>query len=112
MPYRTFTRNQLLASFLSRLRSKRTGQVFLESCGEGVLQILQDGEAYSGRRPEYDLFGDELRLPLWAKRVPLLGWPCATPTTRPSPLGLSHRYVIRLGRGSAPQSTASALRQA
>ena len=35
MPYRTFTRNQLLVSFLSRIRSKRTGQVFLESRGEG-----------------------------------------------------------------------------
>ena len=33
MPYRTFTRNQLLVSFLSRLRSRRTGQVFLESRG-------------------------------------------------------------------------------
>ena len=67
MPYRTFTRNQLLVSFLSRLRSKRTGQVFLESRGEGVRKILQDGEAHSGRRPEYALFGDELRLTLWAK---------------------------------------------
>ena len=26
MAYRTFTRNQLLASFLSRIRSKRTGR--------------------------------------------------------------------------------------
>ncbi len=67
MPYRTFTRNQLLVSFLSRLRSKRTGQVFLESRGEGVRKILQDGEAHSGRRPEYALFGDELRLTVWAK---------------------------------------------
>ena len=67
MPYRTFTRNQLLVSFLSRLRSKRTGQVFLESRGEGVRKILEDGEAHSGRRPEYDSFGDELRLTLWAK---------------------------------------------
>ena len=70
MPYRTFTRNQLLVSFLSRLRSKRTGQVFLESRGEGVRKILEHGEAHSGRRPEYELFGDELRLTLWAKRVP------------------------------------------
>ena len=46
MPYRTFTRNQLLASFLSRVRSKRTGQVFLESRGEGVQKILEDGEAH------------------------------------------------------------------
>ena len=67
MPYRTFTRNQLLVGFLSRIRSKRTGQVFLESRGEGVRKILEDGEAHSGRRPEYALFGDELRLTLWAK---------------------------------------------
>ena len=67
MPYRTFTRNQLLVSFLSCIRSKRTGQVFLESRGEGVRKILENGEAHSGRRPEYALFGDELRLTLWAK---------------------------------------------
>ena len=67
MPYRTFTRNQLLVSFLSRIRSRRTGQVFLESRGEGVRKILRDGEVHSGRRPEYALFGDELRLTLWAK---------------------------------------------
>ena len=35
-PYRTFTRNQLLVSFLSKMRSKRTGRVFLESRGEGL----------------------------------------------------------------------------
>ncbi len=29
--------------------------------------ILQDGEAHSGRRPAYALFGDELRLTMWAK---------------------------------------------
>ena len=73
MPYRTFTRNQLLASFLSRVRSKRTGQVFLESRGEGVRKILEDGEAHSGRRPVYELFGDELRLTLWARSVPQIG---------------------------------------
>ena len=65
MPYRTFTRNQLLVSFLSRQRSKRTGQVFLESRGEGVRKILSRGEAHSGRKPEYRLFGEELRLTLW-----------------------------------------------
>ncbi len=31
MPYRIFTRNQLLVGFLSRMRSKRTGDFFLES---------------------------------------------------------------------------------
>ena len=67
MPYRTFTRNQLLVSFLSKMRSKRTGQVFLESRGEGVRKILEDGEAHSGRRPEYELFGNELRLTVWGR---------------------------------------------
>lgn len=67
MPYRTFTRNQLLVSFLSKMRSKRTGEVFLESRGEGVRKILDAGEAYAGRRPEYELFGNELRLTIWAK---------------------------------------------
>ena len=67
MPYRTFTRNQLLVGFLPRVRSERLGQVFLESRGEGVRRILEDREAHSGRWPEYELFGDELRLTLWAK---------------------------------------------
>ena len=65
MAYRTFTRNQLLVSFLSRQYSKRTGQVFLQSRGQGVRKILTRGEAHSGRKPEYRLFGEELRLTLW-----------------------------------------------
>ena len=67
MPYRTFTRNQLLVSFLSKMRSKRTGRIFLESRGEGVRKILEVGEAHSGRRPVYELFGNELRLTIWRK---------------------------------------------
>ena len=43
MPYRVFTRNQLLVSFLSRMNSRRTGLSFLESRGEG-------GYARSSRR--------------------------------------------------------------
>jgi len=68
MPYRTFTRNQLLVSFLSKMRSTRTGKVFLESRGEGVRKILEDGEKHSGRRPEYELFGNELRLTIWSRK--------------------------------------------
>ena len=69
MPYRTFTRNQLVVSFLSRTRSKRTGQVFLESRGEGVRKSLQDGEAHSGRRLEYALFGEEAPLDFMGEDV-------------------------------------------
>ncbi len=68
MPYRVFTRNQLLVNFLSHIHSKRTGRVFLESRGEGVRKILEGGEAHSGRRPRYELFGEELRLTIWARR--------------------------------------------
>ena len=67
MPYRVFTRNQLLVNFLSHIHSKRTGRAFLESRGEGVRKILEGGEAHSGRRPRYELFGEELRLTLWAR---------------------------------------------
>jgi ATP-dependent DNA helicase RecG len=70
MPYRVFTRNQLLVSFLSRMKSRRTGLAFLESRGEGVRRILEASESHSGRRPVYELFGEELRLTIWAKPSP------------------------------------------
>ena len=70
MPYRVFTRNQLLVSFLSRMKSRRTGRAFLESRGEGVRGILESSEVHSGLRPEYELFGEELRLTIWAQQSP------------------------------------------
>ncbi len=70
MPFRVFTRNQLLVGFLSRMKSRRTGLAFLESRGEGVRRILEASEAHSGRRPVYELFGEELRLTIWAKPSP------------------------------------------
>ena len=92
MPCRTFTRKQLLVSFLSRLRSKRTGHVFLESRGEGVRKILGDGAAHSGRRPEYELFGDEFRLTLWGNRPPPIGCTHEVPAPRPSRRGSGSRH--------------------
>ncbi len=73
MPYRVFTRNQLLVRFLSKMTSARTGHAFLESRGEGVRRILESSERHSGRRPEYQLFGDELRLTIFAKPSPHAG---------------------------------------
>jgi ATP-dependent DNA helicase RecG len=71
MPFRVFTRNQLLVSFLSKMRSAATGLAFLESRGEGVRRILEEGERHSGRRPEYRLLdGQELLLTLWAAEPP------------------------------------------
>ena len=68
LPYLTFTRNQLLVGFLSKLHSRRTGRVFFESRGEGVAAILNRGETHSGRRPAYELFGNELRLTIRPRR--------------------------------------------
>ena len=51
MPFRVFTRNQLLVGFLSRIRSRRTGRAYLESRGEGVRRILEESEQHSGQRP-------------------------------------------------------------
>lgn len=70
LPYRVFTRNQLLVSFLSKMASERTGRACLESRGEGVRRILEASEAHSGRRPEYRLHGEELLLTIPAKPSP------------------------------------------
>lgn len=70
MPFRSFTRNQLLVGFLSRMRSRKTGRAFLESRGEGVRQILEASEVHAGRKPIYELFDQELRLTIWAKPSP------------------------------------------
>ena len=70
LPYRVFTRNQLLVSFLSKMQSLHTGSAFLESRGEGVRRILEESEAHSGRLPAYQLHGEEVLLTIWAKPSP------------------------------------------
>ena len=70
MPYRVFTRNQLLVSLLSRMKSRKTRRAFLESRGEGVRRILEASEMHAGRRPAYELFGKEVRLTIWARPSP------------------------------------------
>ena len=72
MAFRVFTRNQRLVQFLSRKRSSTTGKVFLESRGEGVQNILRLSEAHSGMIPQYDVYGDELLLTIWALPSPHL----------------------------------------
>ena len=33
-------------------------------------KIIEASEAHSGMRPDYELFGEELRLTIWAKPSP------------------------------------------
>lgn len=70
MRYRQFTRNQLLVSFMSRMRSRFNGSFFLEQRGEGVTRIIEESRAHSGREPCYELHDRELQLTIWARRSP------------------------------------------
>lgn len=72
LPYNQATRNELLARLLSEttldedLGAKVTRQHFLERRGEGVGIILNESEGLSGKTPLYELFGEELRLTIFA----------------------------------------------
>ena len=68
------TRNELLARLLSEitLHDTMSRQVirrhFLERRGEGVGIILNESETLSGQTPIYELFGEELRLTIFAAK--------------------------------------------
>jgi hypothetical protein len=57
LPYRRFTRNQLLARFLGQANGGRS---------LGVAGLLHDCERASARRPDYRMAGDDLVLTIWA----------------------------------------------
>ena len=74
--YSQATRNELLARLLSEIRLdddierlvKR--RHFLERRGEGVGIILNESETLSGKTPVYEMFGEELRLTIFAAKPP------------------------------------------
>ena len=72
--YNQATRNELLARLLSEttLSDDMGAQVvrhhFLERRGEGVGIILNESERLSGKAPVYELFGEELRLTIFAAK--------------------------------------------
>jgi len=70
MRFRQFTRNQLLVSFLSKMKSSKTGRSYIEERGEGVTRIVEESSAHSGREPTFALHGQELCLTIWAKEPP------------------------------------------
>ncbi len=72
--YNQATRNELLARLLSEiaLDDDMGAQVvrrhFLERRGEGVGIILNESDKLSGKTPVYELFGEELRLTIFAAK--------------------------------------------
>ena len=74
LPYNQATRNELLARLLSEttLDDDMGAQVvrrhFLERRGEGVGIILNESEMLSDKTPVYELFGEELRLTIFAAK--------------------------------------------
>ena len=74
LPYNQATRNELLARLLSELTldddigAQVIRRHFLERRGEGVGIILNESEQLSGKTPAYELFGEELRLTIFAAK--------------------------------------------
>ena len=74
LPYNQATRNELLARLLSELTldddmgAQVVRRHFLERRGEGVGIILNESEKLSGKTPVYELFGEELRLTIFAAK--------------------------------------------
>ena len=76
LAYRQASRNETLASLLAScpvpsgiagLETSRT--TLMDRRGQGVPIILARSAQLSGRRPEYRLFGDELRLTIYAAHI-------------------------------------------
>ena len=74
--YSQATRNELLARLLSELtldddlRKQVVRRHFLERRGEGVGIILSESETLSGKTPVYEVFDEELRLTIFAAKLP------------------------------------------
>jgi predicted HTH transcriptional regulator len=72
--YNQVSRNELLARLLSELSlddniKRQTGRkYFLERRGEGVKIILNESLQLSGKKPIYEVFGEELRLIIFAAK--------------------------------------------
>ena len=75
LPLRQVTRNELIASMLSRCPVKFVGMetmrhYFLERRGEGVPIIISESEKLSGKAPEYQVLDDsELMLTIYSARI-------------------------------------------
>lgn len=64
-------RNANVAWFLRSYESEVTGSSFMESRGEGFLNLVRDSERLSGRRPEIKEIGDTTQLTIYAAPAPV-----------------------------------------
>ena len=63
-------RNANIAWFLRSYESEATGSAFMESRGEGFMNLVRDSERLSGRRPEIKVIGDITQLTIYAAPPP------------------------------------------
>ena len=74
LPYNQVTRNELLARLLSevRLNNNVIGEIkrkhFLERRGEGIGIILKESIELSGKKPVFEMLGEELRVTIFAAK--------------------------------------------
>lgn len=80
LAYRQASRNETLAGLLARcpvpsgIAGLQTGRsTLMDRRGEGVPIILARSMQLAGKRPEYRMFGDELRLTIYAAHAPEVG---------------------------------------
>jgi len=72
LAFRQAARNETIVSLLAKCRIpdhdwlKTSRKTFTDRRGEGVPLILSRSETISGRTPVYEMFGDELRLTIYA----------------------------------------------
>ena len=68
MPQR---RNDTIVGFFRYYKSPVTGGAYMESRGEGFMNLVRDSERLSGRRPEIKEIGDTTQLTIYAAPAPV-----------------------------------------
>jgi predicted HTH transcriptional regulator len=59
-------RNQMLAGFLREYRSVLTNRSYMEGKGTGFLTMVRECLRISGKKPDFDIIGDSVKVTIWA----------------------------------------------
>ncbi len=63
------SRNQLITTLLARCKIDHPGierNLMMDKRGEGVPVIMEESEQLSGKRPTFEMVGEELQLTIYA----------------------------------------------